>query len=204
VPLKSNFKKDLKKEQNLAHLLDAYYKKNLKHYNFERIYDLKRQLQGIDLIFTDRKSQNQFYIDEKAQLDYINDDLPTFAFELNYQKQGVTKQGWLFDPLKKTQFYALVTAIYADEPDKFTSCKITMVNRTKLISFLSSLNITENSLEMYLIGQKNSEGKMVMEELDQRAEGYLFFSRYNKAEKPVNLILKLDFLIENGIARRLV
>jgi len=41
---------------------------------------------------------------------------------------------------------------------------------------------------------------MEIEELDSSKEGYLYFSTQNKVEKPVNLILKLDFLIENGVA----
>ena len=102
--MKSKFKADLKKEQKLTPLLDSYYQEHLKHYSFERISQLKKQLQGIDVILKDKRSSKQFYVDEKAQLDYINESLPTFAFELFYQKNGVQKQGWLFDAAKKTHF----------------------------------------------------------------------------------------------------
>lgn len=102
--LKSNFKADLSKEKQLTPLLDYYYQKHLKHYTFERVSQLKQQLQGIDLILKDRQSGKQFYLDEKAQMDYINESLPTFAFELFYQKDGVKKQGWLFDASKKNSF----------------------------------------------------------------------------------------------------
>ncbi|WP_262493212.1 hypothetical protein [Maribacter antarcticus] len=37
MALKSTFTADLKKEQQLTLLLDAYYDKHLKHYHFERI-----------------------------------------------------------------------------------------------------------------------------------------------------------------------
>ena len=133
----SNFKSDLQKETQLSTLLDCLYHKHLRFYDFERISDLNLQLKGVDLIFTKKSNQKAFYIDEKAQLDYINDDLPTFAFELSYQKNGSLRQGWLFDPSKKTDFYALVTAIYSDEPQRYTSCKITMVNRANLLTFLN-------------------------------------------------------------------
>tara|TARA_E500000318_G_C3552484_1_gene209536 strand:- start:1588 stop:1719 length:132 start_codon:yes stop_codon:yes gene_type:complete len=43
-----------------------------------------------------------------------------------------------------------------------------------------------------------------MKELDSKYEGYLFFSTKNKAEKPINLILKLEYLERIGIAKRLV
>ncbi|MGB5434701.1 MAG: hypothetical protein WBM98_02335 [Maribacter sp.] len=202
--LVSNFRSDLQKEQHLSILLDALYKKHLHQYRFQRISDLKKQLQGIDLILTRSMDQKEFLIDEKAQLDYVNDDLPTFAFEINYQKNGKTKQGWLFDPIKKTDFYALITGIYSDEPNKFTSCKITFVNREKLVFFLKSKAITENSLVDFMENSLLRDGKIKMPGLDSKTEGYLYYSKYNKTEKPINLVLKLDFLIENGLAKRLV
>jgi len=155
VSLKSTFKSDLEKEQSLAGLLDKYYQKHLKCYNFERISDLKAQIEGIDLIFTHKVSGEQFYIDEKAQLDYINEELPTFAFELKYNKGAEIKKGWLFDTGKKTHFYSLATAIYTDEPGKFTSCKITFVNRQKLIGLLETKNISQKSLEIQI--EKNPD-----------------------------------------------
>jgi hypothetical protein len=104
---KSNFKTDLQKEQNLAVLLDAYYGKYLKHYHFKRISNLKQQLQGIDLILTHKVSKKEFLIYEKAQLDYLNNDLPTFAFELQYHKKGAIKKVWIFDTHKKQIFTSL-------------------------------------------------------------------------------------------------
>lgn len=61
-------------------------------------------MQGIDLILKDKHLEKQFLVDEKAQLDYVNESLPTFAFELFYQKNGIQKQGWLFDASKKQSF----------------------------------------------------------------------------------------------------
>ena len=143
--MKSKFKADLSKEKQLTPLLDFYYQKHLKHYRFERISHIKKQLEGIDLILKDNRSEKQFFVDEKAQLDYVNESLPTFAFELFYQKNGVQKQGWLFDTSKRTQFYALVTSIYSDEDDVFTSCNITFVNREKLILRLDELGLSKKT-----------------------------------------------------------
>jgi len=184
--------------------MDVYYQEHLIYYNTERIYDIKNQLAGVDIVFTHKKTKDIFYIDEKAQLDYINDDLPTFAFELGYYKNDTYKEGWLFDSHKKTNFYSLATAIYEDEPGIFTSCKITLVNRLKLLSFLNKRKITKKVLNNYCDANKHLNGKLKLEELHIRTEGYLYFSRNNKSEKPINLILKLDFLIKQGIAKRLV
>ncbi|MFS4455368.1 hypothetical protein [Maribacter sp. 2304DJ31-5] len=204
MSLKDTFKSDLKNEQRLAVLLDAYYKKYLRYNDFERVNDVERQMQGIDLIFKNKSNGNIFSIDEKAQLDYPNRDLPTFAFEISYQKTGIPKKGWLFDTGKKTDFYALITNIQQDDDHKYTSCKITLVNRKKLISFLKIKNIDLTTLESYSSSDPNFHGKITLDELNPQTEGYLYFSTQNKAEKPVNLILKLDFLVAIGIAKRLV
>lgn len=202
--MKSQFTSDLKKEKALSHLLDVYYQEHLVYYNTQRIHDLKNQMAGVDIVFTHKLNKNRFFIDEKAQLDYVNEDLPTFAFELGYCKNGIFKEGWLFDARKKTDFYALVTAIYEDAPGLFTTCKITLVNRKKLLTFLCLRKITKVILNRYRLGNESLHGKLQMEELHPKKEGYLYFSRNNKSEKPINLILKLDFLIQQKIAKRMV
>jgi len=202
--VKSNFTTDLQKEKELAVFLDTLYHKHLKKYCTKRIQDSKQQLLGIDVLFTNKETQEVFKVDEKAQLDYIGDDLPTFAFEINYLKNNTKKKGWLFDVSKTTEFYALITAIYKDEPNTFTSCKITFVNREKLISLLHSKNITQKTLSNYIELDSKIQGKIKIKELHSYKEGYLYLSSTNKAEKPLNLILKLDYLIEKGVAKRLV
>ncbi len=202
--MKSNFETDLVKEKKLASLLDSYYQKYLPFYDFERIQNIKQQLMGIDLILKNKASLQTYFVDEKAQLDYVNDSLPTFSFELFYEKNGVQKQGWLFDSKKKTDFYALVTSIYADEENIFTSCNITFVNRKLLIDFLEQKGLSKDKLAEIAAYQNSFHGKMELRGLDIRNEGYLFFSRKNKVERPVNLILKLDFLIKLGVAKKLV
>lgn len=201
--LKSSFREDLKKEKQLHSLLDGCYHYALKNYTFKRLQDIKNQLAGIDLVFINKNTEATFNIDEKAQLDYINEDLPTFAFEIQYQKKGTIKKGWLFDENKKTDFYALITAVFSDEPNLFTSCKITLVNRKKLHSLLEKKGINENLLSTYIKKNKEFKGKLKLKELDDKNEGYLFFSASRKAEKPVNLILKLSFLLEEKVSKRL-
>ncbi|KQC30642.1 hypothetical protein [Flagellimonas eckloniae] len=202
--MKSNFASDLSKEKKLHSLLDNYYAKNLNRYHFERVSNYREQMQGIDLVFKHRKTGVSFYVDEKAQLDYINERLPTFAFELFYDKGGSKKQGWLFDSTKKTHFYSLVTSIYADDENKFTSCNITFVNRKMLVHYLESIGLSKEKLKEIAILHNDFHGKFELNKLDTRREGYLFFSRKNKVEKPLNLILKLDFLIEIGVAKKFV
>lgn len=143
-------------------------------------------------------------MDEKAQLDYVNESLPTFAFELSYLKNGDQKRGWLFDASKKTHFYALVTSIFSDEEKMFTSCNITFVNRKKLIGHLVDLNLTEEHFTKVIRNNAQTNGKLILESLHPKKEGFLFFSTSNKVEKPINLVLRLEFLVEIGVAKRLV
>ncbi len=201
---KSSFHSDLSKEQQLSVLLDAYYSGHLKNYDFERISDKKQQILGVDVNFIHNKTKRIYSIDEKAQLDYLNEDLPTFAFEISYQKSGVQKEGWLFDNSKITDFYSLITGIYADELSRFLFCKITLVNREKLVSLLKQKNITKEMLLEAVRASGLQHGKIIVDGLDQKNEGYLFYSKSNKAEQPINLILKLDWLLEMNLAKRLV
>ncbi|TMU55099.1 hypothetical protein [Flagellimonas algicola] len=202
--MKSNFEDDLAKERLLSQFLDIQYQKHLRRYFFKRISDTEAQLQGIDLVFTHKQTGLLYHIDEKAQLDYPNENLPTFAFELCYEKDGEPKTGWFLDATKKTDFYSLITGIYADEKDKFTACNITFVNREKLLDFLASWKLTKEKMEQLALSQPDYHGKMELNMLNPQTEGYLFFSRKNKVEEPVNLILKLEFLIRIGVGKRLV
>lgn len=199
--MKSAFKKDLEKEGLLSVYLNSCYDKRLRHYTYQRIPDIEQQLQGIDLYFKNKRTGKAYAVDEKAQLDYINEDLPTFAFELSYLKNGNEKIGWFLDQRKKTEFYALITAIFLDEQE-YSSCKITLVNRKKLLQKLAGVGLDLAHLKSYRATA--SHGRRRLQQLDPRKEGYLFFSSKNKVEQPLNLILKLDWMIENNIAKRLL
>ena len=199
----SHYKRDLNKEQKLAVYLDTVYKKlNLK---LTRITDLDQQHKGVDLVYI--HNNTEIYIDEKAQLDYVNRSLPTFTFELSYLKNNTLKKGWLFDTNKQTHFYFLVTSIKAKNPKVYDyyDCKITSVDRTKLIQFLERVKLGEQQLNNYeaaIRAGQNKETKIEIKELHSKKEGCLFFSPH-LAEQPINLQLRLQFLIDAKIAKRL-
>lgn len=201
--MKSNFKTDLAKEKSLTPLLDFYYREHLKFYDFERVHSLEQQLQGMDLILTHKKTGETFFVDEKAQLDYLNKNLPTFAFELFYTKSEILKQGWLFDAQKKTQMYALITNIQKED-ETFTACQITFVNRQKLLSHLVEKGLDEGFLKKRVLEHLGFHGKMELHGLDLRKEGHVHFSSKNKAEQPINLVFQLAFLKGIGVAKRFI
>jgi hypothetical protein len=197
----SHYKRDLNKEQKLGIYLDTVYKKiDLK---VTRVNDLNLQHKGVDLIYT--HNANDIYIDEKAQLDYVNKNLPTFTFELSYLKDKTLKEGWLFDDNKQTHFYFLVTGIKAKNPKQhdYYDCIITSVDRSKLLRFLDGINLDEQQLSNYqkeIRARKHKENRIEIKELDIKKEGCLFFSPH-LAEHPINLQLRLQFLIDSGIAK---
>ncbi|MDA7803900.1 hypothetical protein N8987_04925 [Crocinitomix sp.] len=205
----SNFRDDLNKERILGEYLDGIYARifNKTKFLVSRITERNEQLKGIDLRIEKLDDSSIFYVDEKAQLDYINFNLPTFAFETSYLKYGSYREGWLYDESKLTQYYFLVTQIHAtigtDITQGIRKLKIHSVDRTKLQTLLGQRGLDKAVLEKYdsEIRESNVDGKIKIKELDNVSEGAFHFSRKNKSESPINLVLKLSFLEENNVAK---
>lgn len=202
----SKFYLDLNKEQILSKYLDNIYKE--KNINFQRVIDLDKQYQGIDVIMLVKL--NEYYIDEKSQLHYINKDLPTFTFELSYLKNNNYKKGWLFDESKLTQYYFLITGILLKKgkieftsPDDIEKLKITSVSRKKLIKYLSLKELDEKRLLEYdvKLRKEKAYGKNNISELNPKTEGLIYFTEH-LSEKPINLQLRLKFLLETKVAKK--
>ncbi len=205
----SNFNEDLNNEAKLAEHLDKIYSTilNPNGYTIERLKDLNLQHKGIDLILSN--SNKSFYVDEKAQLDYLNTSLPTFAFELSYLKQGRWQKGWLYDKTKETDIYFLITNIHLNRDGgakELSRIKITGVYRDKLISLLQKKGLTESKLfhiEKEL-RQSGKHGRYQLQQLNSKTEGILYFSKNNKSEQPINLVLKLNWLVKENVGKIIV
>lgn len=200
----SNFYEDLQKEQILASYLDKIYCEL--GFDFERVSDLNMQHQGVDIILYHQ--EKKYYVDEKAQLDYINATLPTFAFEISYLKNGNLRMGWLFDEEKRTEYYFLITAIYtnpeSDLKQGINSLNIVSVNRKKLIRYLNYKGINKDFISRTQdeIRKSTKEKNIPISQLNATAEGCLYFSKH-KAEQPINLKFYLKFLIDNKLAKQI-
>tara|TARA_R110002049_G_scaffold292252_3_gene476690 strand:- start:48156 stop:48776 length:621 start_codon:yes stop_codon:yes gene_type:complete len=202
----STFKLDLKHEHILSEYLDQLYKS--KNLAFERIIDIDKQHQGIDIIIQHHTAS--YFIDEKAQLHYLNKNLPTFTFELSYlNKHDKLKEGWLFDNHKLTQYYFLITGIFLKENktellsvEDIETLKITSVNRQKLIVHLAKIGLSRMKLEEYDNALRTNEslGKNTIPELNEKKGGLIYFTEH-LAEKPMNLQLRLNYLIAIGVAK---
>jgi len=203
----SNFNNDLEKEIILSQYLDIIYRKM--NFNFIRVHDLTEQNQGIDVII--KHGLKEYKIDEKAQLHYLNKDLPTFTFETSYLKNNNLKRGWLYDENKLTDYYFLITAIklknYKYEltsPNDIESLKITSVKRSRLIELLNSKGIDEEKVIKYdnQIREQETYGKNPISELDKISEGQFFYTE-TLVEKPINIQFRLNFLIQEGVAKKI-
>lgn len=204
--MKSTFSKDLNSEQKLAKFLDDnYYNDKNKFsdlYLINRVDDLDMQHKGVDLEITNTETGIKFYIDEKAQSHYVNKSLPTFAFELSYLKNNSLREGWLFDNNKITQQYFIITCIQ-EVQNKIKSCRLISVDRDRLIALLIEKNLTQHNLSQYENEYRanNDYGKHLIREFGDK-EGFLFYTEH-LAEKPINVVFYLDYLIKQEIGTEL-
>lgn len=192
-----SYVRDLESDAILTPYLDSLYKQ--KGLLVERINDLDRQHQGIDLLL--KESGKTWSVDEKAQMHYINRSLRTFAFEIGYIKDKEHHEGWLFDEKKLTDVYFLIMNICADtdhvtDPSQIKGCRILRIGRKRLLSSLARLGIDHDFCRQC--------------ELKARAEGWhgripiRSENRFNfnltdeLKEHPFNLVIKQSFLLEIG------
>jgi hypothetical protein len=207
--MESSFSEDLEDEQILGFYMDSLYPSIFESTSYEAVrkIDLESQYKGIDLkLFNSKKS---YAVDEKAQLNYLNKRLPTFAFEISYLKDNNWHLGWLFDESKETDIYFLITGIFTVNKSLtsgISKVTLTGVYRSRLLNFLASKGLTKSTVLDLAHGIRSSgiDGSSALSELNPSTEGKLFFSKKNKAEQPINLVLKLDFLISVGVAKRLL
>ncbi|MCT7618539.1 hypothetical protein [Aliarcobacter butzleri] len=209
MPAENTYRKDLKKEKMLADMiLDEFYSIHLKDFQYERINDFERQYSGIDLIITD-KNDNKYYIDEKAQLSYLNFTLPTFAFELSYYKDNNKNEGWLFDEKKVTNKYFLINGIKTEKNNinRYIDCKIYSVDRMKLINYLNKNGFTkeniykiENEARFFL--EQNTINNIENERFDIQFNKKIKLTITNNLEeKPANLVINLDLIVDEELGK---
>lgn len=202
-----NFKSDLSQEQILGRYLDDMYRDL--GLNTERIENLPDQLKGIDLLV--HYNEKTFSIDEKSQLHYLNKKLPTFTFELSYLKYGERRDGWLFDKSKVTDYYFLITSIHLEDgveelsdSNQIESVTITSVNRRKLLELLLNRGLTEEQLFDFdhQIREEAHFGRNGIAGLNSYSEGLIYYTEH-LSEKPINLQLRLKFLIATGVGKQI-
>ncbi len=211
----SSFSSDIDKE----HMINKYMKVMLySHFTnrdgspvkIEYITDKKQQDEGLDVIL--EKDGKVYCIDEKAQLDYINNQsgpLNTFVLELQNSQSG--KKGWFVNDNLKTDHYMFIwphcDTKFRDIQD-IEYVEYALVERARIEEELQNKGLSKDILVTY-------GNKLVMGELEHTEEKknrvyykqspfskdeYLVYTqaptqeKSGKVEKPVNLVVRKKFL----------
>ena len=145
-------KQDSHAENAVAQFLDQFfYQKYVR--NQIRYSDLETQLKGVDVTF-DFEEQIQLLVDEKAAAHFVNKNIPTFAFELDFVGiDGKLKEGWLFDEKKETQYYLLSWIRAAKTKgfscDDISQLEVLLVDRLKIVGLLKEFGLDKTALKKF-------------------------------------------------------
>ena len=185
-------REDSNAEQAFARFLDKYFYPRYFDYA-ERMYGRGPQLSGIDVVA--QKDGISYNIDEKAQLHYINKDLPTFAFELSSTRMsnGAVNQGWLLNGTLLTDKYLLLwpfartNSFMGIQEEDFCAARFSLVDRAKLIHFLCQNGFSPDALEKDVarIRQEDMAGRVYSDNPD------IYYYRSTQLDEgPINLVIK--------------
>ena len=200
---------DMSAEAELARFIDenlyTRFPNSSSFKTIARVHDKEQQLQGVDVVFTavdDRK----FRVDEKAQLYYLNKDLPTFAFEINFLRDGWPTTGWLCNETLKTDLYLLIWP-FADQDDckgisanQFTKVDCLLIQKKAILNFLekNGLSIEQMVHDAKKIREEGKTGKIPIEGV----RGIYYYAsdprRYREA--PINVVISKKYLL--GLKQR--
>ena len=190
---RSLFRKDLAAEHALAEFLDEHlYPQHAER--AVRLDSMADQLAGKDLLL-DWGGMKGLVVDEKATLHYLNRNLPTFAFELGYLKDGDWRQGWLLDPHKQTAYYMLLwpNARVDRNPSKadFTEVEAMLISRRAILNGLKRQGWDgERLMELEAeVRESRIEGKLEL--------GLDWMSANRNtvlSEQPVNIVIRKTWL----------
>ena len=204
----SRRKMDMNAEQVLTQVMDDWiwtrlHKNKVGNINsYERECEKKKQINGTDVwLYT--KNSNKLSIDEKAQLYYINKNLPTFAFELSFIGQdGSLRNGWFVNETLDTNMYMLVypyattTNVSELVYNSFTKLECILISKNNIWKELNKFGLTKEFLlkEIDKIRKENKIGRHRFENIDWC---YLNMSNVNDySETPINIVIKREKLIQ--------
>lgn len=192
---------DMSAGSQMGRFLDGYlYKRLVAEEGLagaERIDNIDDQLAGIDVKLIDKKG-TVYRVDEKAQLYYLNRDLPTFAFEIQYLRGGEERLGWLCNQELLTDFYLLIWPFATtDTPkgirwDQFTKADCLLIKKKSLLAELSGRGLTIKKMleDARRIRADRQVGKVPI------SKGMYYFASdpQKYAESPINIVIRKPLL----------
>lgn len=191
---------DMALERKIADYIDRRVYSNPFFANLRRCDDLDMQMRGIDLVVdTPSFGLRDMLVDEKCMGHYLRNPLPTFAFELEFlDRNGDTREGWLTDNHKLTQYYALEW-LHADcdgcedfDDSVVKGLRFAMVSRAKLLDFLDDKGFGRDWLRQLCRRLRNdSAGGSFGKDLNL---GFWLYYTMNLAERPINIVFRRELL----------
>lgn len=188
---------DNESERAVAEFLDANFYPDMVQ-NMQRIKEAEMQIKGVDVIF-DKGDIQRALVDEKAAAHFVNKDIPTFAFELDFiGRDGKLKTGWLTDENKLTQFY-LLSWVWAKQDRNFASSDITkleviLIDRRKILGLLEGYGVDVARLGR--IAQHLRDKGLFGPHFKKKGRPFYFNMTEHLVEKPINVIIHKRKLIE--------
>ena len=207
--IRSRRNDDMSAESQLAYFLDTYlysrFPKSDSFSQIERMHNKVEQLAGVDVRFTS-KDGAIYDVDEKAQLYYLNKDLPTFAFEIQFLRDGKETIGWLCNDSLKTDFYLLIWPFATQDSPKnicwhqFTKADCLLVKKRRLLMMLEKEGLTLDKMHQDAAQLRSSRqiGKVPIE--GTRGIYYFASDPQKYREAPINVVITKDRLL--NIAQR--
>lgn len=197
---------DMSSEAQLARFSDEFLYKQDRFPNaeafdlIERTYSKEQQLSGVDVIFK-AKDGRTFCVDEKAQLYYLNKELPTFAFEIDFLRNGIPTIGWLCNNRLDTDLYLLVWPFATQDDPKgikakdFTKADCLLVQKTEVLKLLDAHGLTVDRLlrDAKLIRSEGKTKKIPIPGV--RGIYYYASDSEHYKEAPINIVIAKHHLM---------
>ena len=173
--------------------------------SIRRMHDKEEQLSGVDVEFIGTDGR-VYCVDEKAQLHYLNQNLPTFAFELlSFQKEYDTV-GWLCNDKLKTDFFMLIWPFATQDEyegitwEQFTKADCLLIQKQRILKMLASKGLTVERMlsDARSIRTSGRKGKIPIDGI----KGIYYFASYPRKyqEAPINIVISKSKL--RAIAQR--
>jgi len=186
--------RDTKVEKEISLFLDEKFYPSI-NAKIVRHLDIETQMQGVDVSLS-YKDLHDVPVDEKAMSHYINEDLPTFAFELSFLNKDNVIEGWFPDENKKTEYYLLIW-IWATKDgdiikDDITKLELCLVSRSKISDYLTQRGYSPTQL-------REKANQIRVADIDgaiDKSPGSDFYFYLSKrlVEAPVNVVIRKSIL----------
>lgn len=198
----SKRQQDTYAEQQLAQYLDySFYGKILEKYDeisWQRIKDRQEQLQGIDGYLT--VSGTKYVIDEKAALHYINENIHTFAFEVDSIQRGRLVDGWFINDSAKTTHYLLVwpnattTDLQQIRYNHFFRTLCFLLPKKSIVDHLNKNGLTKEKLKSDALNFRKKQCAGKIETVESKAAGGYYYLSNDLNERPMNIVINRSVL----------